>query len=283
MFARARKARTAGRELRSGCKPPWREAKQAEERPIIESNSHTLPLPPGNLLDGSSLFLDLDGTLLDLMDRPEDVIADDQLRDLLARLDTRLDGRIAVISGRSLEQVDAILGDIAADLQVSGSHGSEHRWRGVLARPVRPEALDVAASRLAPFAEAHAGVLLEVKSYGVALHYRMNPAAMKAAQAIIVQLGEELGLVVQHGKMMAELRVEGGDKGQAVHRLMERAPMEGTRPVFIGDDITDEEGFAAARELGGHGILIGPPRPTAADYRLASPADLRNWLEEALP
>lgn len=241
-----------------------------------------MPLPPRDLLAGASLFLDLDGTLLELVDRPEDVQADPGLRDLLVRLEARLEGRLAVVSGRSLEQIDAILGEVASDLAISGSHGCEHRWRGISARPNRPEELDRAAERLRTFVEGQTGLLLEEKSFGVALHYRMNPQAEAAAHALAQDLSDQLQLGLQHGKMMVELRVAGGDKGRAVHRLMSRPPMLGTRPIFIGDDVTDEPGFAAARELGGHGIFIGVPQPTAADYRIASPEDLRRWLAEAL-
>lgn len=232
-------------------------------------------------MQGSSLFLDLDGTLLDIVDRPEDVRADESLRTLLRDLAETLDGRLAVISGRSLEQIDAILGDIAADLALSGSHGCEHRWKGVWARPIRPESLDRVAERMRAFAKMRQGVLVEEKSYGAALHYRLNPDVEPDARELARSLAEEFDLFLQHGKMMVELRVAGGDKGQAIHRLMSRPPMQGTRPIFIGDDVTDEPGFVAARELGGHGVLVGPPRATAADHGIASPADLRDWLSEA--
>lgn len=240
-----------------------------------------MPNPPRDLLDGASLFLDLDGTLLEIVERPDAVRADAALRDLLGQLHTRLDGRLAIVSGRSLEQIDAILGEAAAALAVSGSHGCEHRWRGVTARPERPEALDRAAERLRDLVEAEDGLLLEEKSFGVALHYRMNPVAEAKARMLAQELADELELGLQHGKMMVELRVAGGDKGRAIHRLMDRPPMRGTTPVFIGDDMTDEPGFVAARSLGGHGIVIGAVESTAADYRIASPAELRRWLAEA--
>lgn len=268
--------RTAQREPRTGTLSDI-----TSEGPS-DGQSEGLPRPPAELLERASLFLDIDGTLLDLVDRPDEVIADAALHDLLRRLLVALDGRVAVLSGRSLDQVDTILGEIAGEMAVSGSHGCEHRWRGISARPDRPPALDRAAERFRDFTGGRDGVLLEEKSFGVALHYRMNPAVGNEAQAVAVQLADELGLDVQHGKMMVELRVAGGGKGGALQRLMNRAPMAGTRPVFIGDDVTDEDGFAAARALGGHGVLIGEPRPTAADYRLEGPAQLRRWLAEAV-
>jgi trehalose 6-phosphate phosphatase len=235
------------------------------------------------LLDGASLFLDLDGTLFELVDDPAAVKADASLRALVSKLAVRFEGRLAVISGRSIAQIDAMLGDCAADLAVSGSHGCEHRWRGLLARPDRPQTLDRAAARARAFAEAEPGLLVEEKSYGVALHYRAHPSAELRVQALARALADEFGLVVQPGKMVSELRIAGGGKGSAVRRLMRGAPMKGTVPVFIGDDVTDEPGFEAATALGGSGILVGPARPTAARYRLDSPADLRAWLAEAQP
>lgn len=174
------------------------------------------------------------------------------------------------------------MGGVAERLALSGSHGSEHRWRGVVAHPVRPDSLDEAAALLRPFAEANPGVLVEEKSYGVALHYRMAPAAEAEARELVATLGERLELHVQDGKMMAELRIPGGDKGTAVRRLMERPPMRGSRPVFVGDDATDEPGFEAARSSGGHGVLVGSGRETAADFALESPVAVRRWLEVAI-
>lgn len=132
------------------------------------------------------------------------------------------------------------------------------------------------------FAEGWPAIVVEEKSFGVAVHYRLDPSAEPASVMLAENLAHALGLQLQRGKMMVELRVPGGDKGRAVHRLMSKAPMQGTIPVFVGDDVTDEPGFSAARELGGHGIMIGAPRSTAADYRLESPADLRAWLAEAV-
>jgi trehalose 6-phosphate phosphatase len=256
--------------------------RNATWRCIIGANRQPLPSPPAGLLDRASLFLDLDGTLLELIDQPAEVSADAELRELITALGTRLEGRLAIVSGRSLAQIDGILGEVAAELAVSGSHGCEHRWRGVAARPNRPHTLDLAAEKIRPLADRHSGVLVEEKSFGVAIHYRMAPAAEHEAHTLAGALAGELDLFLQPGNMMVELRVAGGDKGRAIHRLMERPPMRGTTPVFIGDDLTDEPGFVAARGLGGHGIMVGPPRPTAADYGIGCPADLRAWLAEAI-
>jgi trehalose 6-phosphate phosphatase len=241
-----------------------------------------LPPPPSGLLREASLFIDFDGTLVDLVERPDAVIVDDGLRDLLGALGALYDGRLAIVSGRSIAQLDAMLGPIAGRLAVSGSHGSEHRWQGLEVRPVRPLALDDATEALRRFAAGHPGAIVEAKSYGVALHYRLTPSVKDAAHDLARRLGETYGLALQSGKMMVELRVAGGDKGGAVRQMMRRPPMSGSRPICLGDDLTDETAFAAARELGGAGILVGPARVTEAVYGLPDVAAVRAWLAGAM-
>jgi trehalose 6-phosphate phosphatase len=250
--------------------------------PISTSQIATLASPPASLLDGASLFLDFDGTLVDLADRPDQVVADEALRSLLAELNIRLGGRLAVISGRSIAQLDRILGPVAETLALSGSHGCEHRWDGIAAQPHRPPTLDMATARLRPLADRHPGALIEEKSYGVAFHYRLCPEVESEAVELARHVARELDLYLQDGKMMIELRVRGGDKGLAIRRMMALAPMKGATPVFIGDDRTDEPGFQAVAELGGGGIFVGEPRETAARYALPDPAAVRAWLTEAL-
>lgn len=242
-----------------------------------------LPSPPLSLLDNASLFIDFDGTLVELAERPDAVVVDDPLRDLLSGLAAALPGRVALVSGRSIEQLDGFIGPLAAELGLAGSHGAEHRWRdGLHHSPERPEALDAAESALREFARRHEGIVIEPKSYGVGLHYRLAPAHGERALEIAGALAEEHGLGLQPGKMMVELKLSAGDKGSAIRTFMDRAPMAGTVPVFLGDDLTDEPGFAVARELGGAGILVGQPRETGARYWLDGVSAARAWLAEAL-
>jgi trehalose 6-phosphate phosphatase len=239
-----------------------------------------LPCPSVSILHGASLFLDFDGTLVDIAERPDAVFVEPELRDLLRRLGERLEGRIALISGRSIAQIDRLLGPDMAWLAISGSHGSEHRWQGVSAQPARPPALDRVAQAFRHFSERHPGTLAESKSFGVALHYRMAPRCEAEARCLARELADETGLAVQNGHLVVELRMPGTDKGTAVRRLMHQPPMLGTRPVFVGDDLTDEAAFEAAKALGGVAVLVGPNRPTAATFSLSGPGAVRRWLAD---
>ena len=131
------------------------------------------------------------------------------------------------------------------------------------------------------FEAQHPGVLVEVKPFGIAIHYRLAPTAADACRLFAAGIAEETGYTLQAGKMVLELKIDATDKGDAVNALMRSPPMRGTRPVFIGDDETDEAGFLMARRLGGAGILVGPLRPSAAIYRLDTVEDTLRWLETA--
>jgi trehalose 6-phosphate phosphatase len=110
----------------------------------------------------------------------------------------------------------------------------------------------------------------------------MVPALAREGLALALSLAAAHGLELQEGKMMVELRVGDGNKGSAIKQLMRQSPMSGTCPIFIGDDLTDEQGFEVCRELGGAGILVGQRRVTAASYWLPDPGAVRAWLEEAV-
>ena len=237
----------------------------------------SIPPPPADLLRGGALFLDFDGTLVDLAPTPDGVAVDDQLRALLAKLAGRLEGRIAIVSGRSIDDIQRMFG--VTDFAISGSHGAEVRWpdgRGSAPQP--PEWLAEARERMEALARGREGVIVETKPFGAALHYRLSPDAEEACRTLCLALAAKPDVQLQRGKMMFEVRVAGCDKGSAVRGMMNDPALAGARPVFIGDDVTDEDAFEAVAALGGAGILVGPERPTAAHYRLDSVAATRAWL-----
>lgn len=238
-----------------------------------------LPAPPLPDPTTASLFLDFDGTLVDLAPTPESVIVDGRLGPLLERLAAAMPGRVAIVSGRSVAQIDGFLAAHLGAIAVAGSHGAERRTPAeghVL--PERTEALDRAATALAAYA-AREGLLFEEKTLGVTLHYRADPARGPAAIAEAERVAAEHGLGANRGKMMVEVRLP-GDKGLAVEALMAGGAMAGTLPWFLGDDVTDEDGFAAAAARGGAGVLVDDPRETAARYRLGGTAAVRDWLTQ---
>jgi trehalose 6-phosphate phosphatase len=237
-----------------------------------------LDTPPPALLDGASLFLDFDGTLAPIADTPDEVHVDDDLLDTLLRLRAGLGGRLAIVSGRSIETLRGLgLGDFL----LAGSHGLEFANPGqAVDGPARLPAIDKVEAAFQTFADDKPGLLVERKSISVGLHFRGAPQWGAAVDDLAVRLAADHGLTVQRGKMLCEVRPGGADKGSAVAALMQRAPMAGGVPVFIGDDVTDEEGFAAAAEMGGAGILVGTPRATFATYQLEQVAAVRHYLTQ---
>lgn len=238
--------------------------------------------PPEPLTLGDcALFLDLDGTLAPIAARPQDVRPDPRRTSLIERLATALDGRLAIISGRTLDDVDRILEGRV--LPVAAVHGLVRRKAdGVLdaASPHPALAEATAAFRLA--AQADPGLLVEEKGRSVALHYRQAPAQAGLARRVAQRLARDTGLTLQDGDMVAELRTPGADKGDSVRAFMAEVPFVGKRPVFLGDDATDEAGFAAAEALGGFGVLVGPARPTRAARRIEAVEPALAWLESSL-
>ncbi|MEH3100027.1 trehalose-phosphatase [Sphingomonas adhaesiva] len=242
----------------------------------------TLAPPPPDLLAGASLFLDFDGTLVEIADSPDAVEVAARVPALLQRLARALDGRVAIVTGRPVAEVRALLAPAA--WPVAGSHGLEiAQVDGTVTAPDRPPALDAALDAAHTLARRHPGLLVEDKPFGVGLHYRRAPEAGEEAAALADDLAAAHDLVVQHGKMVVELRVKGRDKGAAVDLLMAEPARRDTRPVFMGDDVTDEAGFRAARALGGAGVLVGAPRDTAAGYRVDDVAAALAWLDTLSP
>ncbi len=239
-----------------------------------------LPPPPPELLDGAALFLDFDGTLVELAQTPDAIRVPGDLPDLLHALAARLGGRLAIVSGRSLGDLDR---HVACDgIAMSGSHGLELRLADGRVRALASNGeLEGARARIRRFAADVEGLLVEEKPASIALHYRLAPERGGEVLRLMDALAAETGLVVQLGKMVAELRPPGGDKGDAVETLMREPGFAGARPLFMGDDLTDEHAFAAAAAMGGAGILVGEARETAARYRLESVAAVAAWLKAA--
>jgi trehalose 6-phosphate phosphatase len=239
-----------------------------------------LPPPRGDLLDGAALFLDFDGTLVELAETPDSIRVSPMLEPMLQRLQRRLGGRLAIVSGRSLADLESHLP--ASGIAFSGSHGLELRLPGGSALPLSvPAGLDDARERARDFAAGNDGLLVEEKPAGIALHFRQAPAMGPSVEDFMAKLARRHGFAVQRGKMVVELIPLGATKGDALRAFMTEPDFAGARPVFVGDDLTDEHGFTAAVALGGVGVLVGAERLTAAIYRLASVAAVAEWLGEA--
>lgn len=230
--------------------------------------------------DRWAVFADVDGTLLTFAARPEEARPAPGLADALCLAAGALGGALALVSGRPIADVDAILG--ALPLAIAGGHGHERRRAdgSRVADPSVPDGLSVMRAAFDRFQAHTPGTLVEHKTHGVALHYRQAPgaaaAAVAMADAAAVEAGEEVTLL--RGNMVVEAKGAGADKGAAVRAFMEEAPFRGRTPVFLGDDVTDEDGFAAANDLGGHAVIVGDRRPTVARYRLADVAAVHRWI-----
>ena len=219
-----------------------------------------------------ALLLDFDGTLVDIAPAPDLVVVPDTLRDSLLKLCDRLDGALAIVTGRPLEQLDHFLPGVP--FAIAAEHGALLRWRPadvptqVDLPPIPPgwlTAADIAASD-------HEGVRVERKKTGFVLHYRSMPEAGPALRLLLDTLiGPETSRFhVLPAKMAWEVRAYGADKGSAVEALMGVAPFAGRQPVFVGDDVTDQDGIDAAIRLGGTGFMV----PDV----FGEPADVREWL-----
>jgi trehalose 6-phosphate phosphatase len=234
--------------------------------------------PPRLDLDRSALFLDLDGTLAELAPRPDDVVPLQERTGILRGLVEAMHGRVAVLTGRALGEADRILE--AAVVPVAAVHGLVRRVSEDTVVSVLPSAkLPHAKAMLDALAADHEGLLVEDKGASVALHYRQAPEAGPAVRSAAEQLAKASGLILQEGAMVSELRTPGPNKGDSLKAFMAFPPFAGSIPIAIGDDLTDEDAFAAAEALGGYGILVGGLRPTRARFRLGSVPEVLAWLQ----
>lgn len=234
--------------------------------------------PPPSPQADWALFLDVDGTLIDIAPTPSAIRRPPELPALLEGLSRRHGGAVALISGRSVDNLRQLMAP--ARLPAAGLHGLERLDAGDrLHRPRPLPGLDTLRRDLAAFAAHHPGVVVEDKGLSLALHYRLAPACEEECQALAAALAATTpGFQLAPGKMVFELRPAGADKGTAIAAFLAEAPFRGRIPVFAGDDLTDESGFAAVAARGGFGVRIGAPQPSAAAYALASPAACRAWL-----
>jgi trehalose 6-phosphate phosphatase len=241
------------------------------------------PPPPWVVLDRlpPALFLDVDGTLLEFEAHPDDVRATAALISLLRAVDDCLGGALAIISGRSVADLDRVFDPWRP--WAAGVHGVEVRGPQGLRRHVPdPAAVALLRSRAGELAAQTPGVWVEDKGVGVTLHHRAAPEADAAVRAMAAELADELdgAYEIQPGVFTQELRPAGWDKGRAVAELLAMAPFTGRVPVVMGDDRTDEDAFAVANRLGGTAVIVGDRSDTVATHRLADPAAVRAWLAE---
>jgi len=239
-----------------------------------------IPLPSANLRD-IAVLLDIDGTILDIAPTPGAVIVPASLRETLARLSRETGGALALVSGRSLGDIDLLFAPLR--LPAIGGHGAEFRLSPHDERETeQAHPLDGGLrDRLAELAVGSPGILVEDKGYSLAVHYRLAPeqeGRVKRAVAAIRADWPEEPIEVLPGKSVVEIKPAGFHKGAAIRELMRHKPFSGRRPIFVGDDTTDESAFAVMPEFDGMGYSVGRRLPGTA-HCFAAPSDVRRWLE----
>lgn len=236
-------------------------------------------------------FLDMDGTLIELADAPDAARTDACIVDLIGRLLVATRGAVAIVSGRALADLDRRFHGLK--LPLAGQHGLERRdAAGRQRRHGTPAALRRSLeARLKPVVERHPGLLLEDKGATLAVHYRQAPQLASYVHRFVHELvraqaraepAQAARLELQKGKRVVEIKPAGFHKGTAIEAFLREPPFCGRKPVYIGDDLTDEHGFAVVNRHGGLSIKVGRG-PSTARYRLPDVAAVRSWLASALP
>ena len=231
------------------------------------------PPPPPSRTD--ALFLDFDGTLVDLAERPSLVQVPQELPALLASVSAAVGEALALVTGRRLASIDELL----APMRFSGAglHGAELRTDPRETAPQLQSRLDHAAQWLAARIDGDTALWLEDKGAALALHFRGAPERAADAERLLRGAVEGLDVEVIAGKCVFEARPRNVNKGQALRALIRLPPFAGRRPLYVGDDTTDEDGIRAAQDLGGIGIKVGEGSSDAV-FRLENPAAVRAWL-----
>lgn len=249
--------------------PSYEEVPTAREPPVRQASA-----------TDSSLFLDVDGTLLDIAQAPELVVVPAELSATLSQLADLLGGAVALVSGRPIAQLDRLFAPLR--LPAAGEHGAEIRLavdQDIIAGPP-PAALAQLLAQLTAATATMPGVHIERKRAGLVVHYRQAPEQGALLHGLVeAAVADHVADVqVMPGKMVLEIKERMYSKGQAVIALMQRSPFVGRRPLFVGDDASDRDGFTAARRFGGCGAAVGPDHADAADWAFPSPAAVRAWL-----
>jgi trehalose 6-phosphate phosphatase len=229
-----------------------------------------------------ALFLDVDGTLLEIAATPDRVRVPASLRNTLQLNFEREHGALALLSGRSLDDLDELFSPCV--FPASGKHGLEVRLSsGTVVRPeIDPSVLDRARCWLGILQNDNRGLLLEDKGVALAMHYRLAPKLAPEVEVVMNEMVAELGeaFIVRPGKCVSELMPRAFDERSAIRLLMKEREFAGRTPVFVGDDPTDEVGFQAVNEMGGHSIRVGNLEETAAQYRFSSVSTVVAWLRD---
>lgn len=228
-----------------------------------------------------ALFLDLDGTLLEIADHPSAVQASPSLLALLRELSIHLDGACAVITGRTVADADDILKGALGS--IAGVHGAEFKTPVASTVQWSNDSEPVWAARADAYALAsRLQLLIEDKRASLALHYRSTPELAAEVHAAAEEIAAAHGLRVMKGQMVVELIAGQRTKGDALEAFMRQPPFAGRRPIAVGDDVTDEDAFASAAKLGGFGVLVGDRHDSAAAFGLSDPASVAAWLQASL-
>lgn len=238
--------------------------------------------PPPLRLGQDALFFDVDGTLIEIAGHPDGVVVAPELIEILGRLKDAAGGAVALVSGRPVEQLDELFAPLK--LSVAGLHGLDRRNRTTgSSERTAPDraAYDAAREALLAFVEEDPRLLLEEKGLTLALHFRKVPELESRARAVAEEAVRSSGgaFALLAGKMVLELKPPGADKGDAIGAFMAEEPFRGRRPVFLGDDVTDEAGFSAVVAEGGVAVRVGTDgRDTAARFGLPDVAAVRGWM-----
>jgi trehalose 6-phosphate phosphatase len=254
---------------------------RSHDREKIVARSPETP-PPQLDIRAHALFLDLDGTLAPIVARPDMVQLSGELRGMLQRLAHAMNGALALVTGRTIADADRILG--GALNNIAGVHGYEVRSAAqILHAPIDLASIAAARKEADALLRANApGCSIEDKTASIALHFRQAPAMEPQVRNTAKLVAAKYGLHMLEGKMVIELLTSAHSKAHALELFLSEPPFAGRTPVAVGDDVTDEDAFAAAAAHGGFAVLVGEPRPSAAHYWLRDPDAVAAWLAAAL-